>query len=63
MGMNERHAELAYFVTRFFSLMTGVPALFADNPAVEKITREKNDLEEKAAASTRVEFFTMVRGE
>lgn len=64
MGMNPRHAELAALCDALLQSESWGPNVVRQiiRP-VEKITREKNEAEAKAAASTKVEFFTMVRGE
>jgi len=64
MGMNERHAELAALCDALLqSDEWGSSVIRQVIRPVEKTLREKNEAESLATASTKVEFFTMVRGE
>ncbi len=63
-GTNRRHAELAALCDALLqSEEWGSSVVRQIIRPVEKLLRENSEARAKAAASTKVEFFTMVRGE
>ncbi len=63
-GTDRRHAELAALCDALLqSEKWGSDVVRQIIRPVEKILREKSEADARAAASTKVEFFTMVRGE